>query len=93
MGGEQGVATLIENLNSDSANYMSFLNSVPQLAAYAIVLRDLLGLGIDQVKCITFNKDGAWEFDPDDSLAFINKFLKEQSKLDLAIWTNYLNFY
>ncbi|HEC37209.1 MAG TPA: hypothetical protein ENI29_03175 [bacterium] len=70
------------------SNYLSFINSVPQLAAYALVLRDLLG--IEQVQCITFNKDGAWSFDPDDSLIFINKFLEGQSKLDLAFWSNYL---
>ncbi|KKL61501.1 hypothetical protein LCGC14_2194690, partial [marine sediment metagenome] len=68
--------------------YLSFLNSVPQLAAYAMVLRDILG--IDEVRCITFNKDRAWVFDPDESLAFINKFLTEQGKIDQAIWTNYL---
>ncbi|KKN25235.1 hypothetical protein LCGC14_0886890 [marine sediment metagenome] len=71
-------------------NYLSFLNSVPQLAAYAIVLRDILG--IDEVRCITFNKDGAWVFDPDESLAFIEEFLAVQSKVGQATWTNYLGF-
>ena len=60
------------------------------MAAYAIVLRDILG--IDEVRCITFNKDGAWVFDPDESLAFIEEFLAVQSKVGQATWTNYLGF-
>ena len=36
----------------------SFMRSIPQVASYALVLKNLFN--IDNIMCITFNKSGAW---------------------------------
>ena len=40
----------------------NFINSVPQLAIYALIIEEVFGL---EVKCVMFNEEGVWEFDPE----------------------------
>ena len=50
-----------------------FLFSLPQVATYGILIKKLLNL--DSIKCISFNKNIAWEYDPMILISDIKNFL------------------
>ena len=67
----------------------SFMRSIPQVASYALVLKKLFGL--EKILCITFNKKGAWIYEPKTTLARLNTFIKKykQYKAFDRPWENY----
>ncbi len=48
----------------------SFIQFVPQIAAYALTLKEQLGL--QNVKCGIYNSEGTWEFDPEIVIRTLN---------------------
>ena len=42
-----------------------FLRSLPQIAFYAIILRKILNINDLNVKCLSFNKEKAWIYNPE----------------------------
>ncbi|MHA1670179.1 MAG: hypothetical protein ACTSV5_06315, partial [Promethearchaeota archaeon] len=52
----------------------SFFHSIPQLAAYALIVMKTFDIKI--VQCVMFNKDSVWVFDPISTLKKIMAFLK-----------------
>ena len=63
-----------------------FLISLPQVSIYGLLFKKLIKL--DEVKCISFNKDEAWEYDPEILLTDINKYLT--SKRISKEWEGYI---
>jgi len=51
-----------------------FLISLPQVSMYGLLLKSILG--ISNLKCISFNKDKAWEYEPQILLTDIKEFLE-----------------
>ncbi|TFF87155.1 MAG: hypothetical protein EU550_03825 [Promethearchaeota archaeon] len=54
----------------------NFLYSLPQVATYGLISKEILGL--DAIKCISFNKNEAWQYDPLILLTDIKKYLMEK---------------
>ena len=67
----------------------SFMRSIPQVASYALVLKS--EFKIKEIKCITFNKHGAWIYEPKNILLKLNEFIKKhkQYKADERPWEEY----
>ncbi len=61
----------------------SFLNAIPQVAGYAIAFKDMFGL---DVECVIFNEDGAWSFDPEDTIDIVNDFYYKNNKNTFPEW-------
>ncbi len=53
----------------------SFIRSIPQVSSYALVLER--EFSIKNIKCITFNKEGAWIYNPNVALEEFNEFIKK----------------
>ncbi|MHA1297806.1 MAG: hypothetical protein ACTSO9_00005 [Candidatus Helarchaeota archaeon] len=68
----------------------NFMRSIPQVAYYGYLLGKKFGLGIDEIKCISFNKDYAWRYDPFILFEELQKILKRLGKNDFD-WLNYLD--
>lgn len=69
----------IENATFKIVDYKpegKFLKSLPQVSMYGILFKSIFK--IDDLKCISFNKDKAWEYDPNILLTDIKPFLKNQ---------------
>ena len=66
----------------------SFINSIPQVAAYALILEEMFGLDSSDIniECIIFNSDGAWSFDPHNVLSPINAFMLQENPGWHAPW-------
>ena len=58
-----------------SRTVSSFLNSIPQVAAYGLIIKDLYC--IRKLLCVTFNKTGSWIYKPEILLDEIDKFIIE----------------
>ena len=56
----------------------SFMRSVPQVASYGLLLKRVFG--IKDLLCITFNKNGAWIYEPELCLKSFNSFIKKFKK-------------
>ncbi len=67
----------------------SFLDSIPQVAAYSKIFRLAYGIKINEIKCVTFNKDGAWVYD-DIVLKDVEEFMDTQSISDNNNWQDYI---
>ena len=52
--------------------WKNFINSVPQICAYAKIIQK--EFNINDIKCVIFNKHGAWLFTP-NTLGYITDFL------------------
>ncbi len=76
--------------NSKAAPYMSFINSVPQVAAYALVLKSLLD--IKNVKFVIFNQKGAWMYDPEIALDEITTFMEDTKEDANLPWVDYMSY-
>ena len=65
------------------------MRSIPQVSSYALVLKKLYN--IDDVMCITFNKKGAWIYEPKAVLTHLNNFIKKnkQYKASDRPWEKY----
>lgn len=64
----------------------NFMFSMPQVAAYGFLLKK--NLNIKNLKCMTFNKAEAWEYDPNILLEDINNYLISQNVP--RIWENFV---
>jgi len=56
----------------------SFMRSLPQVASYGLLLKRVNE--IKDLLCITFNKKGAWVYEPENSLKLYNSFIKRFKK-------------
>ena len=67
----------------------SFIRSIPQVTSYALVLKNLFN--INDIMCITFNKSGAWIYEPKTTLTHLNNFIKKkkQYKASDRPWEKY----
>lgn len=65
----------------------NFLISLPQVAMYGYLLKSKLNL--TKLKCISFNKDEAWEYDP-MILTFDIKDYLISHQIDKRPWENFL---
>lgn len=52
----------------------NFLISLPQVATYGLLIKD--NFSLQDVKCISFNKKEAWEYEPEILLSEIGKYLE-----------------
>ncbi len=66
----------------------NFIYSLPQVATYGLLVKSKFNL--DEVKCISFNKKEAWEFDPSILLNEVREYLLAQGNHE-RIWENYIN--
>jgi len=64
----------------------SFFHALPQVCIYGIVLKKMCNLA--KLKCVIFNKDRMWEFDPELMLEKVNKLLNSKS-ID-CYWDDYI---
>ena len=65
----------------------NFLISLPQVAMYGYLLRSKLDL--KRIKCISFNKNEAWEYDPNILFSDIKEYLISH-QITYRPWENYL---
>ena len=64
-----------------------FLMSLPQVATYGFLIKSIFN--ISDLSCISFNKDGAWEYKPDLLISDIKDYLLTQNVKDRD-WEKYL---
>lgn len=64
----------------------NFLFSLPQVATYGLLVKDIIK--IEELSCISFNKNVAWEYNPEILMTDIKKYLS--SKQIPQIWENYV---
>ncbi len=64
-----------------------FILSLPQVASYGLLIKKIFH--IDQLRCISFNKSGAWEYDPEVLLSDISDYLKSHG-INAREWEKYL---
>ena len=65
--------------------------SIPQVACYALILQviaDLLGTDIE-VKSLIFNSEGAWEFEPGNTLREVDKLMEEKVPSFVPPWLDF----
>lgn len=67
---------------------ISFINSLPQIAIYALILKRKNN--IKKIECITFNKKGARLYNPNSILKSINRFMQKYRK-DMSLpWIKFV---
>lgn len=54
------------------------MRSVPQVASYGLLLKRVFE--IKDLLCVTFNKKGAWIYEPELCLKSFNSFIKKFKK-------------
>jgi hypothetical protein len=54
----------------------NFIYSLPQVASYGLVFKELFS--IEDIKCISFNQDSAWEYNPEILLNKVKSYLINQ---------------
>ncbi len=64
----------------------NFLISMPQVASYGLLIKSILNLS--KIKCVSFNKKEAWEFDPEILNTEIREYLL-LNKIDKRPWEKY----
>ena len=64
-----------------------FMISLPQVAMYGLLVKNVLG--INNLKCISFNKDEAWEYDPRILLTDIKAFM-DSNNLKEREWERFI---
>jgi len=70
-----------------------FLRSIPQISAYGLLLEKMMDLPNLQIKCITFNKTNAWEYEPSILYIYVKNIISEL-KIDYPVdakWEIYLS--
>jgi len=72
----------------------NLLRSIPQIASYGLILSEILDLEVNKIRCISFNRNEAWEYCPSILLDNINKVAESLKKnhptLNLE-WMEYFN--
>ncbi len=73
----------------------NFLRTLPQVAFYGLILRNMLQISDLKIKCITFNKYHAWEFDPLILYSVVNllDYLKQKYPQLTKEWEKYLDLF
>jgi hypothetical protein len=67
----------------------NFLYSLPQVASYGLIFKSIFNF--KNTKCISFNKDEAWEYNPDLLIKNdLKKFLKNHQDLDTGKWEKWV---
>ncbi|TFF98859.1 MAG: hypothetical protein EU547_00170 [Promethearchaeota archaeon] len=67
----------------------NFLYSLPQVASYGLIFKS--NFKYDNIKCISFNKDEAWEYDPDLLIKDeLKRFLTKHHDLDIEKWEKWV---
>jgi hypothetical protein len=64
-----------------------FMISLPQVATYGLMLKK--ELNISNLKCISFNKKEAWEYDPSILLTEIKEYLVSKG-IKIRIWEDFV---
>jgi len=64
-----------------------FMISLPQVATYGLMLKK--ELNISNLKCISFNKKEAWEYDPSTLLTEIKEYLVSKG-IKIRIWEDFV---
>ncbi|MFX1327056.1 MAG: PD-(D/E)XK nuclease family protein [Promethearchaeota archaeon] len=64
----------------------NFLISLPQVAMYGLLIKSQLK--INKIKCVSFNKEGAWEYDPNILKKDIKDYLISL-RIDERPWENF----
>ena len=74
-----------------SRTVSSFLNSIPQVASYGLIIKDLFC--IRKLLCVTFNKTGFWIYKPEILLDEIDKFIIENKTKNIEDrpWKTFFN--
>ncbi len=69
----------------------SFLNSIPQVASYGLILKELFN--IKKLLCVTFNKSGSWIYEPEILLEEIDYFIVQNKIKDIEDrpWKDFFN--
>ena len=65
----------------------NFMLSLPQVATYGLLIESLFNL--NNVKCISFNRKGAWEYDPHILLTEVKNYLVSQ-RITERKWEGFL---
>ncbi len=80
------IADYKPDLSVSGTSSYSFVNSIPQVAAYALILQELTGI---KVECLIFNSEGAMTFDPSNVLVPINTFMQANIQGWVAPWRDF----
>ena len=64
-----------------------FLLSLPQVAMYGLLMKTIFNL--QELKCISFNKNEAWEFDPEILLTNVKDYLVSH-KIKDRVWEKFI---
>jgi hypothetical protein len=65
----------------------NFLVSLPQVAAYGLLIKSILNL--NKIKCVSFNKREAWEYDPHILKTEVRAFLTLH-RIDESPWKRFI---
>ena len=65
----------------------NFIISLPQVAAYGLLIKSKLNLS--KIKCISFNRKEAWEYDPNILKRDVRDFL-EQHRINERPWEKFI---
>jgi hypothetical protein len=65
----------------------NFLVSLPQVSTYGFLIK--YKLNIKKLRCISFNKEGAWEYDPDILKSDIKEYLVSQ-RISKRPWESFI---
>jgi len=64
-----------------------FMISLPQVATYGLLIKSMFNL--HKIKCVSFNKKEAWEYDPDILLSDVKSYLISQ-RVNNRTWEDFL---
>jgi len=65
----------------------NFMISLPQVATYGLLVKSIFNL--HKIRCVSFNKKEAWEYDPDILLSDVKNYLISQ-RVNNRTWEDYL---
>ncbi|GAG83098.1 unnamed protein product, partial [marine sediment metagenome] len=74
---------------SSSKMYESFINSITQVGSYGLLVKS--EFKIEKLLCITYNKEGAWLYEPEIILKEVSEFLKKNKIINVGdrLWETY----
>ena len=65
----------------------NFMISLPQVATYGLLVKSMFNL--HEIRCVSFNKKEAWEYDPDILLSDVKNYLISQ-RVNNRNWEDFL---
>jgi len=68
-----------------------FINSIPQVAGYGLLIGDMFKSEIikNKIKSVIFNKNGIWIFDPTTALKRVTNLMHECAPNKVLQWEKY----